>query len=60
MAQIPMSSEGAIFDAPTLPAEIGARARSAPTLDGDRGMRVLEWLVVALCLVTVGLLSLVH
>jgi hypothetical protein len=52
--------ESAIFDAPTLPAETRPRARSAPTLDDDRGMRVLEWLVIALCLVTVGLLSLVH
>jgi hypothetical protein len=29
-------------------------------LDGDRAMRALEWLLVALCALTVGLLSLVH
>lgn len=29
-------------------------------LDGDRAMRVVEWLLVALCALTVGLLSLVH
>jgi hypothetical protein len=61
VVQIRMSPERAVFnDAPALLAEARPGAPSAPTLDGDRGMRVLEWLVVALCSVTVALVSLAH
>lgn len=37
-----------------------ARSTHDSRLDGDRGMRLLEWLLVAMCSVTVGLLALAH